>query len=373
MESIQQITVMGAGPGGLGTAALLAWRGYSVALFTRSVDQHLLADAQHRGGLEIEGELGEHFVPLHVITTDGEAALHDAQLVLVVVPAYGQVPMAEMAQTFVGPNTILLLLPGSCGSLEVALRLREAGVDLDGGLLLGETVTLPVWARLVGPAKVRVMVTSQVRAAAMPGRRTAELMERIGDALQLLPRPNVLDPGLNNPNFLIHPAPMLLNYAAVERADGYLSLMNEGMTPGVLRCLDAVDAEKMAVCKALGLDPISIDDLYRECGSDPHIYRGTGEPFQIRDRIWSRYVHEDVPFGTVLMSSFGRLIGVPTPVCDSINTVLGVVEQQDFSEIGRTAERLGLAGLTVQQINHYVRTGERAEASISLHCRSHEI
>ena len=62
----------------------------------------------------------------------------------------------------------------------------------------------------------------------------------------------MLDPGLNNPNFMMSPAPMLLNYAAVERADGMLSIMNEGMTKGVLRCLDAVDAEKMALQKALG-------------------------------------------------------------------------------------------------------------------------
>ena len=58
------------------------------------------------------------------------------------------------------------------------------------------------------------------------------------------------------------------------------------------------------------------------------------------------------------MSSLGRLIGVPTPVCDGINTMLSVVEQVNFWAIGRTVDKLGLAGLTVAQINHYVHMGE---------------
>jgi opine dehydrogenase len=267
--------------------------------------------------------------------------------------------MVETARPYLTPESILLLLTGSCGSLEVVQRLGQDGVDFANGLLLGETVTLPQSARMVGPAKLRVRLPSQIRCAAFPGRRTAELVERVGDILRLLPTPNVLDPGLNNPNFLIHPAPMLLNYAAVERADGRLSIMNEGMTPGVLRCLDAVDEEKMAVCRALGLEPIQIDNLYRETGSGPQVYRVKGEPFNLRDRIWPRYILEDVPYGSVLLSSLGDLIGVPTPVCDGINTILSVVEQVDFWSTGRTVDKLGLAGMSVEQINEYLQTGER--------------
>ncbi|MCZ7571188.1 MAG: NAD/NADP octopine/nopaline dehydrogenase family protein [Ardenticatenaceae bacterium] len=359
MATIERVAVLGAGPGGMAAAVALARRGYDVTLFNRSEER--IATAQERGGVEIEGDLGEDFVPLSAITTDPETALHDRQLVLIAVPAYGQVPLAKIALPSLRPDSIVLLLTGSCGSLEVALLFREAGLDLNRTVLLGETVTLPQSARMVGPARLRIKLPSNIRSAAFPGRRTDELIERIGDTLRLLPKPNVLDPGLNNPNFLIHPAPMLLNYAAVERADGYLSIMNEGMTDGVLRCLDAVDAEKMALCRAVGLEAITIDDLYRETGSGPHVYRKKGEPFGLRDRIWPRYINEDVPYGTVLMSSLGDLIGVPTPVCDSINHILSVVEQVDFWSTGRTVEKMGLAGMTVEQVKHYLQTGDQPE------------
>ncbi|MCA9908261.1 MAG: NAD/NADP octopine/nopaline dehydrogenase family protein, partial [Anaerolineae bacterium] len=108
-----------------------------------------------------------------------------------------------------------------------------------------------------------------------------------------------------------------------------------------------------------GLDVVPIDDLYRETGSGPQVYRHKGEPFGLRDRIWNRYIYEDVPYGTVLYSSLGQLLGVPTQVSDGINTILSVVEQVDFWKTGRTVETLHLDGLDRDQLLHYLETGER--------------
>ncbi|MCC6805008.1 MAG: NAD/NADP octopine/nopaline dehydrogenase family protein [Anaerolineae bacterium] len=356
MSSIEHILIMGAGPGGMAAAAALANRGYQVNLYNRSPER--LAPLIELGGIEIEGDLGEKVVPLARITTDIAEAAENAQLILIAVPGYGQRGMVEALLPFLKSGQTILLLTGSAGSLEVAPLIQSTGYTLDD-ILLGETVTLPQSARMVGPAKLRVRLPSLLRFAAFPGRNTQRLMETIGDTLRLKPTTSVLDPGLNNPNFMIHPAPMLLNYAAVERANGMLSIMNEGMTKGVLRCLDAVDAEKMALQQALGLEVVTIDDLYTQSGSGPHVYRHEGEPFGLRDRIWDRYIYEDVPYGTVLYSSLGHMIGVPTPISDGINHILSVVEQTDFWASGRTVESLGIAGMTRAQLVYYLETGEK--------------
>lgn len=356
MEKISRVAALGAGPGGLAVAAALSRRGYEVALYNRTPGR--LEAAQKRGGIEIEGDLGEELVPIKGITTDLGEAVRGAQLILMAVPAYGQMATAEALLPYLQKGQTLLLLCGSAGSLEVGRLLRGAGFDLDD-VLLGETVTLPQSARMVGDAKIRIRLPSRVRSAAFPGRNTERLAETLGDTLKIRPKPNVLDPGLNNPNFMIHPGPMLTNYAAIERAEGRFSIMNEGMTPGTLRLLDAIDAEKMALQQALGLEVVPIDDLYRENGSGPHIYRSPGEPFGLRDRIWDRYVAEDVPYGTVMYSSLGDLLGVPTPASDSTNTILSVLDQTDYWAQGRTVEKLGLAGLTREQVSAYLETGER--------------
>lgn len=355
----RRVAVLGAGAGGMAAAARFAERGLGVSLFNLTPGR--LEPMQAAGGVVIEGENGEadRLVPLDAVTTDPERAVVSADLVLCCVAANGQEPVLRAVAPFVADGAVVVLAPGSAGSLIAARIFSEQGRDVTKDLLLGETMSLPQSARVTGEARVRIRLPTKNRTAAFPANRNGELYGALDGLMEYIPVPHVLDPGLNNVNFLIHPGPMLLNYAAVERAEGALSLMNEGMTPGVLRCLDAIDSEKMSVCEALGLERMDIDSLYTQLGSGPHIYRSPGEPFNLTDRIWDRYIHEDTPFGTVMIASVAAQLGVPTPVCDSVNLLLSVLEGVDFRSIGRTAAALGLAGLDAPGIREYLETGQR--------------
>jgi len=350
-----RIAILGAGPGGIAGAAALSRRGFDVSLFNRSPAR--IEPLVAASGVSIDGDLGEEFVRIPTITTDIAEAVSGRDIVMCFTPANGQRLMAQLAAPHLQPGAVFVLASGSAGSLEVAQVFASFGIDVVDDVLLGETLTLPQSARMTGPDSIRIRLPSNVRLAAFPARNNDRLYAALDGVMKFRPSPNVLDTGINNVNFIIHPAPMLLNYAAVERADGFLSIMNEGMTPGVLRCMDALDAEKMALAEALGLEPISIDDLYRETGSGPHVYRSSGEPFRLRDRIWPRYVEEDTPYGTVMLSSLGRQLGVPMPVCDSINTLLSVVEQKDFWALGRTVDMLGLGALSAGEIKQVLDEG----------------
>jgi len=300
----------------------------------------------------------DEFAPIPTVTTNVEQAVVGADLILIVVPAYGQRTMLELCTPHLRPGQALVLLSGSLGSLEAVDVMRRQGLDLDE-VLLGETVTLPLAARKLSETRLRLKAPYRPRVAGFPGRNGERLKRVLDPVFDLTLKPNVLETGLNNPNFIVHPAPMLLNHAAVDRADGRLSLLNEGMTTGAMRLMDAVDAEKMALQKTLDLEVISIDDLYRENGAGPEHFRGKGENYGVRDRIWDRYVTEDVPYGTVMFSSLGRMLGVPTRICDAINTIFCALEDTDVPCEGRTAERLGINGMDRDGLLRYVETGER--------------
>lgn len=352
-----RVTVIGAGPGGVAAAAGITERGHYVTLASRTPER--LRTIEDAGGIRVEDAGETRTVALRATTTDLPAAAADSPIVLVAVPAFGQEEVVSVIAPYLAPDAVLVLMPGSCGSLIAADLLRAAGRDPLRDVLLAETITLPYSGRMTGSNSVRIVLPSRLRAAAFPATRNSELHERLDSVLDLLVAPNVLDPGLNNPNFLIHPAPMLLNFAEVERRDGRLSIMNEGMTPAVLRCLDAMDQEKMAVCQALGLEAVSIDRIYTEAGGSPSVYRSPGEPFNLTDRIWPRYVSEDVPFGSVMIASFARHLGVPAPVAGGVSDVLAAATGEDFWGEGRTIERLGLAGLAADAITSVVESGER--------------
>jgi len=358
MEVIEQVLVMGVGAASLANAAALSKRGFSVSLYDPPDYPSDIKQIKRERIIEIEGALGEEVISLTAVTSDLREAFHHSQLILVSVPAFAQRDMIERSLPYLKSRHIVLLMPGSAGSLEIAELFNSAGISLDE-ILLGETVSLPQAARRVGVRRIRLALPARLRSAAFPGRNTPRLIEAVGDALELFPKPNVLEVGLNNPNFIIHPGPMLLNYADVERTDGNLSLMNEGMTEGVLRLMDAVDAEKMSLQKALGLEVVDIDTVYVEKGAGPYIYRKKGEPFGLRDRIWDRYVEEDIPYGTVLFASLGDLLKVETPVCDAINNIMSVVRQKNYWETGRNLEKMGIAGISPDELKHYLASGEK--------------
>ena len=72
-----------------------------------------------------------------------------------------------------------------------------------------------------------------------------------------------------------------------------------------------------------------------------------------------RHLLEDVPTGLVPLASLGALAGIPTPACRAVTDISCVLLDRDFWAEGRNALNLGLSGLSVEEIGHYVRTGSR--------------
>jgi hypothetical protein len=55
---------------------------------------------------------------------------------------------------------------------------------------------------------------------------------------------------------------------------------------------------------------------------------------------------------------FGRAVGVATPVIDVVVQISNVVHDRDWWGEGRSAEQLGLTGMSLDQIRTYLRTGK---------------
>ncbi|MGI6034439.1 MAG: NAD/NADP octopine/nopaline dehydrogenase family protein [Limnochordia bacterium] len=340
------IAILGAGAAGQAIAAMLSWAGHSIALYNRTAAR--LDEIAAKGGIEVTKGPQTGLMRIQTLTSSVGTAVSQAEVIIIATQAKAHSSLAKELVPYVKDGQIILLIPGSGGSLEVSRIFREMKVTCD--MIVGETSIVPFPARLRAPATVAIRVPAHPRIAALPATDNEALFRQILRLFPVKPVAHVLEVALHNPNMIIHPGPFLLNYGEIERSQGHFSLMNEGMTEGVLSFMDELDRERMNVCRELGFKPISIDNIYREFGSGPEVYREPGEPTGFRDSVHYRFIDEDVPFALMLLSSVGRILGTPTPLTDAIISIASVLRKTDFRANGRGSESLGIQGLTKEEL-----------------------
>lgn len=361
--------VVGAGNGGLAMAGHLAQMGYGVRLYNRNAER--LRPVRAAGGIRLEGAL-RGFGRVNV-AGDPETALAGADAVMVVVPASGHRQVARLLAPHLRDGQVIVLHPGrTLGAIEFAHALRTSGCEAD--VTVAEAQTLLYASRVVGPATVRVFqVKRRIPLAALPARRTPEVLERVRRALPMFePATNVLQTGLENIGAVFHPGPALLNLARLEEGAPW-EFYRQGITAGVARVLDAVDAERLEVARALGVEAAGarrwLEEAYGiDCSGDLSAairanpaYRGIPAP----SGLDTRYLSEDVPTGLVPLASLGEFLEVPTPVINSLITLASLATGTDYRASGRTLERVGLGGMSVADIHAYVIEGREPVCRIA--------
>ncbi len=205
----------------------------------------------------------------------------------------------------------------------------------------------------------------EVSLAAIPSIRTMEVIAKLNDAYpQFTPARDVIETSINNYGAIFHPAPTLLNSGHIERGEPF-EYYTEGITPSIGKFLEKMDSERMKLGTLLNVNTLSAkdwleysygakgDSLYEAIQNNPG-YKGLQAPKGLN----IRYIYEDVPYSLVPMSSLAKQFGLETPpAIDSIIRIAELITGIDFYNEGRTVERLGLAGLKINQIHELAETG----------------
>jgi opine dehydrogenase len=360
------IAIIGAGNGGQASAAELGLKGFRIRLC--DIDPDMISGIAARGGVEVTGVL-EGFAPVDLATTDPARALDGADLIMVATARYAHAAIASTLAGRIPDEMPILLNPGSSGgALEFAKVLREAGKKP----LVSTLATLPYAARVQEPGRVMVsMLARTLYFAAFPGERTADEAGRWQVLFPAIhPLANELEVSLNNGNPITHPAPMLLNAARIENTKGDFFFYREGTSPAVVRVSEQLDRERLALCRAFGFGEIpATERLYRVGYAEKNypalldVYQNSAAfgPIKAPETMDYRYVHEDIPYGSVFFASLGEQIGVPMPATRTIVYLAGLMTGNDFWAKGFTTEKLGLGGLTKEELLDFVRTGRSSK------------
>jgi len=358
----QPIAVIGAGHGGLAMAGHLALMGHTVHLFNRGEER--IWGVKSTGGVEVQGEV-TGFGKIAVITNSMEEAIQGTEMIMVVVPALAHRWIAEQMAPFLQDGQIVVLHPGrTMGALEFKHVLIEKNVTAD--VIVSEAQTFIYASRIIGPGQVHIFGIKQSIPVASV---RAHLIPRVISKLrqfypQFVPGDNIFKTSFDNIGSVFHPAICILNSGWIED-DADFKFYHEGATESVSRVLDAVDNERIAVAESLGIRAITArqwfymaysttgDTLYEAIRKNPG-YREILAPKTLK----MRYLEEDIPFSLVPISSIGHMFGVGTPTIDSLINLASVLNRRNYTETGRTVDRLGISGMTLRELR-LIAIGEK--------------
>ncbi len=365
MDTPSRYTVIGAGHGGKAMAAHLALMGVEVTLFNRTFEH--IEPTKARGGIELESfEGGPHgFKKFALVTSNMEEALSKAEVIMVVTPSSAHADIAEKAAPYLRDGQIVLLNPGrTCGAIHFQKVLKDNGCQVD--LTIAEAETFIYASRSDGPAQARIFrIKEAVPLAALPAKRTQRVLEAIYPAYpQFIDGKNVLHTGLNNMGAIFHPALTLLNSGRIESTRGDFQFYIDGVTPSTARLLEVLDRERVTVASSLGIRARTAlewlklayntigEDLYEAIQNQPGYY-GIRAPSTMNHR----YIFEDVPMSLVPIASFAQHYGVSVRGIESIIRLACIIHRTDYWRRGRTLEKLGITGLSVSELTHFVEEG----------------
>lgn len=355
-----KLAVLGAGHGGVTLSADLTLAGHEVNLFEVPECEKAFRKIKETKEIYIEGAAREGKVSLRKATTDIAEAMEDVDHIIVVVPAFAHMRVAELCIPHVKPGQIIYVVPGGFGSFYFYNKLMEAKGS--GDYTVAETSTLPYGTRKTGDNKVTVHIrTVNLPMGVLPSHKTTEAVELFRQFFpETTPCRNILDSALSNTNPIIHVAPTMLNTGRIEIADDFY-LYREGMTDSVRKVMIAADKERIAVRKAFGLSephynlPEDSYEVFRDQFGPGALQAGQKMrgPLSMEDR----YITEDVPFGMVFYSSMARLSGVETPICNSLINIASVISNRDYFSEGRNLKALGIEDWSNEKLLSYIEEG----------------
>jgi len=308
------------------------------------------------GVIEAEAEID-------FLTSDMGTAIEGVKYIAVVTPAFAHEAIARSMKGIVNRDQVLILYPGSFGSLIFKQILG------DGCPVIIETNNLPYDTRLKGPCTVYCTGFNPVSIAVFPSEASNRYFEEIKDLHTFSGiYTDVLECGLSLVNPSVHSGPCLINIGMIEQPSRGAFYLYEHFTPGAAKIDIAIDQERKAIGCAFGykLRPledfsrkpeghdITWQELYMQMHGDVALTQISGP-----DSIWNRYLTEDCPNGLVPWRELGMLAKIETPVIDAVISIYALVHERDWKNIGVTAQKLGLSGMTVSQIKEYLRSGEK--------------
>nr|WP_298373856.1 NAD/NADP-dependent octopine/nopaline dehydrogenase family protein [uncultured Halomonas sp.] len=369
MTDANNVTVLGAGNAGLTAAYHFALQGSNVCLFgSEGFDEQI--DFIHQAGgihaVEAVNGIEMAFAGFQQVevTKNIQEAVSFSKILIMPVPSFAQETLFRDMLPHLTDEHLIVLMPGNYGSLVLNRIKNEEGYqNLD--ITFVDAISIPWATRIAGEAQVGILgIKEMLPLAALPASRTQQAIERLQHhfPIPLTPLENVIAAGLENINFGGHPLLTTLNMGLLENFNGNFNFYKDCCSPAVARVAEDLDRERLAVGQALGLslktELQAMNELYGMQAESVYEINRTSETHgklnSAPDGPQARYIAEDAAYLFAPCHEFAQLAEIKTPIIQAVLTITNAFNRTDYLQTGRTLEKMGLAGKTVEQIRQAV-------------------
>lgn len=362
-NAVLRVGIAGAGAVAFGNAAFLEQAGHAVMLWSPSGERTVeLSDGAQ---LVASGEIDGSFSP----ETAGDAAelVAFADVVLLALPAYGHKNVMDaLAPHLRADQVVLISSHASLGALYLSRLLAERDIALPI-VAWGTTVTTGRQ-----PDRTHVFVStirSKVDICTLPESRSSKGLEvcqqLFGD--RFVERDGLLAIALSNLNPQNHMGIALGNMTRMERGETWSQGLN--VTPNVGRLLEALDLERLAIARQLGLSVRTIFEHFHlsfhvpvasisEMNQEMHRQGGGGTGPPSAD---SRYVTEDVPYGLVPTVMLGEMTGQTANLHRAGIDIFSAMYGIDFHRENTLLSALDLERIPLARLESLAKSGFAAD------------
>ena len=354
-----KIGLAGAGSIAFATAAVLHEQGHDPMLWSPSGAG--TADLAGGAPLTARGAIETTLTP-RIADGPGQLA-RENDVLIVALPGYGHKTVLDaLAPHVEARHQVIISSHASLGAVYLAQALADRGVSVP---ITAWGTTICTGRRQSGTEVQVNAVRSRIDLCTVPADRSDEALELcralLGDRFQ--PRDGLLAISLSNLNPQNHMGIALGNITRMERGETWSQGQN--VTPTVGRLLEALDEERLAIARALGLEVKTIFEHFHlsfhvpiasisEMNQQMHAQGNGGTGPATAD---SRYVTEDVPYGLVLTAALGRLTGHPAELHEAGIRIFSAMYGRDFEDENEILKALDLSRYNLDDLQRAAHSG----------------
>ncbi|EOK35408.1 NAD/NADP octopine/nopaline dehydrogenase family protein [Enterococcus sp. MJM12] len=357
---MENVTIIGAGNGGVTAAYHLAKNGIEVCLydnpkFSTQVDAisdsgKIVALSEHHG----EKMMLSGSAEIKIATTDIKQALSFSKNVVMVCPSFAQEIFFKDMLPYLTSEHRIVIMPGNYGGL-VLNKMKEDAMMPELNLTFIDCISIPWACRIVEPGVICIMgLKSFLPLSIFPKENTtSDLLDTLK---KLIPIPiEVLDDpieaGLENINFGGHPLLTTLNMGILENFEGNYNYYRDCCSVATANAAAKMDEERLAVGKSWGYslrtELEAMNALYDSSYETVYDFnRASTTHVKINSAPASskhRYITEDVPYLLVPCYELAKSKGIRVPIVESCIHIASAYNGENYFKTGRTLEKMGIS------------------------------